>query len=202
METDLLPVNSDLIDLIEPPLLETVSNVNDDKDVVIADDLLDLELDAMILSQSTRSHVVSRVPYKKICDSQTGYSRLLPELCCKGQLRSNNDSTLLTGTRSPSSTGMPSLEMAWDPEPTLPTQTSRTLPPALESKTCWATTATEKEILHHRGDENNTPCRLCQQHFTTPAGCGYIYRSTSSPPSALVGSTAIIETTYSAINAQ
>jgi len=54
METGLTPANSHLIDLIESQLLETVSNVNDDEDIAMADDLLDLELDTMILSQSTR----------------------------------------------------------------------------------------------------------------------------------------------------
>jgi len=59
MEPGLSSANSDLIDLIESQLPETVSNVNDDEDVAMADDLLDLELDTMILSQSTHSNVVS-----------------------------------------------------------------------------------------------------------------------------------------------
>jgi len=59
METGLTPANSDLIDLIESQLLETISNVNDDEDIAMAKDLLDLELDTMILSQSTRSNMVS-----------------------------------------------------------------------------------------------------------------------------------------------
>jgi len=85
-----------------------MSNVNDDEDIAMADDLLDLELDTMILSQSTHSNMVSQVPYKKIRDSQTSNSRLSPELCCKDQLRSNHNSTLLDDTRSPTSPGMPS----------------------------------------------------------------------------------------------
>jgi len=86
METGLAPANSDLIDLIESQLLETVSNVNDDEDIAMADDLLDLELDTMILCQSTHSNMVSRVSYKKMHDSQTSNSRLSPKLCCKDQL--------------------------------------------------------------------------------------------------------------------
>ena len=111
METGLTPANSDLIDPIESQLLETVSNVNDDEDVAMADDLLDLELNTMILSQSTRSNMVSRVPYKKMSDSQTSNSRLPPELCCKDKYRSNNNSALSDDTRSPISPGMPPLEM-------------------------------------------------------------------------------------------
>jgi len=132
----------------------------------MADDLLDLELDTMILSQSTRSNVVSRVLYKKMCGSQTSNSRLSPELCCKDQSRSNNNSALLDSTRSPTSTGMPPLEMAWDTEP--PNQPSRALPNILRDQTCWITTETETLIAYHRGDEDSTTCRLCQQHFTTP----------------------------------
>jgi len=59
MEMGVTPANSDLIDLIESQLLETVLNVNDDKDIAKADDLLEIELDTMILSQSTCSNVVS-----------------------------------------------------------------------------------------------------------------------------------------------
>jgi len=54
-----MPVNSELINLIESELLETTSNVNDDEDIVMADDLLDLELDTIILGQSTHSKLVS-----------------------------------------------------------------------------------------------------------------------------------------------
>jgi len=59
METGLSSVNSDLIDPIESKLLKTMSTVNDNEDIVMADDLLDLELDVMILSQSTRLAPVS-----------------------------------------------------------------------------------------------------------------------------------------------
>jgi len=76
MEIDLTSVNSDLFDLIESQLLETELHVNDDEDIVMADDLLDLELDTMSLSQFTRRDTVSRVPYKKMHDSQTSNSRL------------------------------------------------------------------------------------------------------------------------------
>jgi len=161
METGLLPVKSDLIDLIESPLLETVCNVNDGEDVVMADNLLDLELDAMILSQSTRSQAVSRVPYKKTPDSQTSNSRSSLELCCKDQTRSNNDSTLLADTRSPSPTGMPPLEMAWDLEPTT-SSSQHNLPPEMEQTACWMTTETEQQIVQYRGGEDKVTCRLCQ----------------------------------------
>jgi len=202
MEMGLLPVSSDLIDLIESPLLETVSNVNDDEDVVMADDLLDLELDAMIFSQFTRSQVVSRVPYKKICDSQTSNSRSSLELCCKDQTRSNNDSTLLTDTCSPSPMGMPPLEMVWDPEPTAPTSSRHHLPQKLEQKTCWMTPETEQGICHYCGEEDNVTCRLCQQHFTTPpTGCGSTSRSTLSLLSARVESLATTAITYYDTNA-
>jgi len=100
METGLLSANSDLIDPIEPKLLETMSTVNGDEDIAMADDLLDLELDAIILSQSTRLTPISRVPYKKIHDSQTSNSRLSSELYCIGQPQSNNNSTLLDDTRT------------------------------------------------------------------------------------------------------
>jgi len=134
----------------------------------MADDLLDLELDTMILSQSTRSNMVSRVPYKKMRDSQTSNSRLSPELCCKDQYRSSNNSALSDDTRSPISPGMPPLEMVWDTEPTPASQPSKALPTTLLNQTCWITKATETQIAYHPGDEDGTTCRLCQQHFTTP----------------------------------
>jgi len=77
----------------------------------MVDDLLDLELDTMILSQSTCSKVVSRVPYKKMCDPQTSNSRLSLELCCEDQFRSNNNFALSDDTCSPIFPGMPPLEM-------------------------------------------------------------------------------------------
>jgi len=86
MEIDLTSVNSNLIDPIESQLLETELHVNDDEDIVMADDLLDLELDTMPLSQFTRSDAVLRVHYKKMHDSQTSNSRLSSELCCKDQI--------------------------------------------------------------------------------------------------------------------
>jgi len=163
METGLPPVNSDLIDLVELQLLGTMFNVNDDEDITMAADLLDLELDTMILSQSTRPNVVSRVPYKKMHDSQSSNSRLSSELCCKDQTRSNNNSALSDTTRSPTYEWMPPLEMVWETEPT-----SATLPEILINQSSWVIRDTETLIQRHRGDEDCTTCRLCQQHFTTP----------------------------------
>jgi len=59
METGLPSVNSDLIALVESQLLETELSVKDDEDIIMADDLLDLELDTMFLSQSTRPNTAS-----------------------------------------------------------------------------------------------------------------------------------------------
>jgi len=62
--------------------------------------------------------------------------------------------------------------MAWDIEPTPSTSTatvtSRILPHALESKSCWTAPETERIILSQQGDMDNSTCYLCQQHFTTP----------------------------------
>jgi len=86
METGLPSVNSDLIALVESQLLGTELHMKDDEDITMADDLLDLELDTISLSQSTRPDTVFRVPYKKMHDSQTSNSRLSSELCCKDQI--------------------------------------------------------------------------------------------------------------------
>jgi len=86
METDLTPANSDSIALIESQLLGTELHVNGDENITMADGLLDLELDTMPLSQSTRPDTVFRVPYKKMHDSQTSNSRLSSELCCYDNL--------------------------------------------------------------------------------------------------------------------
>jgi len=129
----------------------------------MADDLLDLELDTMFLSQSTRPNTVSRVPYKKMHDSQTSNSRLSSELCCKDQIRSNNNSALSDTTRSPNYDDMPPLEMAWDAE-----LTSATLLEILLTRSSWVTQDTEDMIQQNRGDDDCTTCRLCQQNFTTP----------------------------------
>jgi len=163
MEAGLILVNSDLIDLVESQLLGTGLNVNDDEDITMADDLLDLELDTMILSQSTCSNVVFRVPYKTMHDSQTSNSRLSSELCCKDQTRSNNNSALSDTTRSLTYKGMPPLEMVWDTK-----LTSATLPKILINQSSWVTRDTETMIQQYRGDKYCTTCRLCQQHFTTP----------------------------------
>jgi len=83
METNQTPAKSDLIALIVSQLLEIGLNVKINEDITTADDLLDLELDTMFLSQSTRPNTVSRVPYKNMHDSQTSNSGLSSELCCK-----------------------------------------------------------------------------------------------------------------------
>jgi len=128
----------------------------------MADDLPDLELDTMFLSQSTCPNPVSRVPYKKMHDSQTSNSRWSSELCCKDQSRSNNNSALLDVTRSPSYEDMPPLKMAWETDPT-----NATLPEILLTQSSWVTKDTETLIQQFRGDDTCTTCRLCQQHFTT-----------------------------------
>jgi len=163
METDLTPDNSDLIALIESQLLGTELHVNGDENITMADGLLDLELDTMPLSQSTRTNTVFRVPYKEMYDSQTSNSRLSSELCCKDQTRSNNNSALLDTTRSPSHDDLHLMEIARDEEPS-----TTALPAALLKKTNWVTEDTETLIKQHRGDDQCTTCRLCQQHFTTP----------------------------------
>lgn len=43
--------------------------MNDDENMVVADNLLDLELESMTFSQSTPLPSVSRVLYKRVCDS-------------------------------------------------------------------------------------------------------------------------------------
>jgi len=160
-----MPVNSKLIHRIESELPGTTFHVNNDEDAVMADGLLDLELDT-VLGQSTRDQLVSRVPSKS-CDSQTSNSRPSPELCCKDPPRSDNNSTFVEDTLAPVSPGMPSLEMTWDPEPAPPTSTTKHLPHQLETTPSWTTPATEMEMKKYRGDDNNRECRLCQQRFTT-----------------------------------
>jgi len=155
-------VNSDLINLIESQLLETELYVNDDEDVTMADDLLDLALDTTSLCPSTRSNPVSRVPYKKMCDSSTSNSQLSPELCCQDQIRFNNNSALLDGTCSPDYDGPPPLEMVWDDD-AAPTS----LPDELLKRTSWTAQRTEDHIMSYRGPEGYTTCKLCQQHFSS-----------------------------------
>jgi len=163
METDLTPDNSDLIALIESQLLGTELSVNDDESLAMADSLLDLESNTKSLSQSTHVNTVFRVPYKKMYDSQTSNSRLSSELCCKGQLRSNNNSALSDTTRSPDYSDMPSLEMVPIDE-----LQNTALPNILLKQSNWVTSDTERLIQEGRGDEDCTTCYLCQQHFTTP----------------------------------
>jgi len=163
MEIDLTSVNSDLVNLIESQLLETELHVNNNEDIVMADDLLDLELDTMPLSQFTRHDTVSRVPYKKMHDSQTSNSQLSSELCCKDQTRSNNNSALLDATRSPDYDDMPPLELAWGDD----TPPPASLPDILSKRHRWTTQTTEDQIRDHFGSDECTTCRLCQQHFSS-----------------------------------
>jgi len=162
METKLSAVNSDLIDLIESQLLETELYVNDDEDVTMADDLLNLALDTTSLCPSTQSNAASLVPYKKMCDSSTSDSQLSPELCCKGQIRSNNKSAHLDDTRSPSYGDMPPLEMVWDDG-----DTPTSLSDILLKRPSWTAPETENRITQYRSPEDCTTCRLCQQHFSS-----------------------------------
>jgi len=163
METDLTPDNSDLIALIESQLLETELHVNGDENITMADGLLDLEPDAIPLIQSTRTNTVFRVLYKEMNDSQTCNSRLSSELCCKDQIRSNNNSDLLDTTRSPNSDDLPPMKIICEEEPK-----TMALPTILLKKSKWVTDDTETLIQRNRGDDHCTTCRLCQQHFTTP----------------------------------
>jgi len=163
METDLTAANSDLIALIESQLLGTELHVNGDENMLMADGLLNLELDTMPLSQSTHPDIVFREPYKKMHNSQTSNSRLSSELCCKDQTRSNNNSALLDTTRSPNYDNLPPMEIVCEEKPS-----STVLPDILLKKSNWVTEDTEAFIKRNRGDDNCTTCRLCQQHFTTP----------------------------------
>jgi len=163
METDLTPANSDLIALIESQLLGTALHVNGDENIAMADGLLDLELDIMPLSQSTRPNTVFRVPYKKMHDSQTSNSRLSSEICCKDQTQSNNNSALSDTTRSPNYDDLPPMEIVCDEK-----LCSTVLPDILLKKSNWVTEDTKALIKRNRGEDNCTTCRLCQQHFTTP----------------------------------
>jgi len=162
METDLTPANSDLIALIVSQFLGTELHVNGDENIIMADDLLNAELDTMSLSQSTRLGTVFRVPYKKMHDSQTSNSQLSLELCCKDQTRSNNNSALSDTTRSLYYGDLPPMEIVYDGEPS-----STVLPDILLAQHSWVTKETKALIKQNRGDDNCTTCRLCQQHFTT-----------------------------------
>jgi len=110
----------------------------------------------MILSQSTHSTSASRVPHKGVRDFQAMNRRFSQKLYCKDQQWSNNNSALLDTIRAPTPTGMSPLEMAWDLEPThtppLLSVTSRKLPHALETKSCW----TAHLILQRKGNADNT----------------------------------------------
>jgi len=162
METGLTPDNSDLIALIESQLLGTELHVNGDENMLMADSLLDLEPDTMSLNQSTRTSTVIQVPYKEMNDSQTSNSRLSSELCCKGQIRSNNNSALVDTTRSTHSDELPPMAIVTEDE----SQTAA-LPTILLKKSNWVTDEMETLIKDNRGDDNCTTCRLCQQQFTT-----------------------------------
>jgi len=116
----------------------------------------------MSLSQSTRTSTVVRVPYKEIHDPQTSNSRLSSELCCKGQLRSNNNSAFVDTTRSSHSDELPLMEIVTEDE-----SHTTTLPSILLKKSNWVTDETEALIKASRGDDTCTTCRLFQQQFTT-----------------------------------
>jgi len=74
-------------------------------------------------------------------DSQTSNSRLSSKLCCKDQIRSNNNFALLDATHSPDYSDMPPLELAWDDD-TPPTS----LPDILLQRYSWVTQKTEEQI--------------------------------------------------------
>jgi len=103
METGLLSADSDLINLVELDLLETLTTVNDDESMEMADDLLDLQLESMTFSQSMPLPSVSQVSYKGVCDSQAVQSQVPHKLRCKDPCRSNNNSALLDLNRPTSS---------------------------------------------------------------------------------------------------
>jgi len=112
--------------------------------------------------QSTRTSTGIRVPYKDMNDSQTSKSRLSSELCCKGQVRPNNNSALVDTTRSTHSDELPPMEIVTEEE-----SRAAALPAILLKKSNWVTVETETLIKDNRGDDNCTTCRLCQQQFTT-----------------------------------
>jgi len=87
---------------------------------------------------------------------------LSSELCCKDQIRSNNNSALLDTTRSTHSDELPPMEIVTEDEPH-----TTALPTILLKKSNWVTDDTETLIQNNRGDDNCTTCRLCQQQFTT-----------------------------------
>jgi len=111
--------------------------------------------------QSTRTSTGIRVPYKDMNDSQTSKSRLSSELCCKGQVRPNNNSALVDTTRSTHSDELPPMEIVTEEE-----SRAAALPAILLKKSNWVTVETETLIKDNRGDDNCTTCRLCQQQFT------------------------------------
>jgi len=95
-------------------------------------------------------------------DSQTSNSRLSSELCCKDQLRSNNNSAFVDTTRSTHSDELPPMEIVTEDK----SQTTA-LPTILSKKSNWVTDETEALIKDNQGDDNCTTCRLCRQQFTT-----------------------------------
>jgi len=102
------------------------------------------------------------VPYKEMHDSPTRNGRLSSELCCKDQLRSNNNSAFVDTTCSTLPDQLPPMEIVADDEPH-----TTELPTILYKKSNWVTEETETLIRNHKGDDNCTICRLCQQQFTT-----------------------------------
>jgi len=69
METGLLSVQYDSINLVESDMLETLATGNGGESMIMADDLLDLKLEFMTLNQSTPLPTVSRVRSERVRDS-------------------------------------------------------------------------------------------------------------------------------------
>ena len=84
-------------------------------------------------------------------DSQTSNSRLSSELCCKGQVRPNNNSALVDTTRSTHSDELPPMEIVTEEE-----SRAAALPAILLKKSNWVTDETETLIWDNRGDDDCT----------------------------------------------
>jgi len=197
MKKDLTPANSDLIALIESQLLWTELHVNDNENITMADDLLDLELDTMSLSQSTRLDTVFRVPYKKMHDSQTSNSRMSSELCCKDQIRSNNNSAFLDTARSPNYDDLPLMEIVYDREPSF-----TVLSNILLAQHSWVTEAPRHFFNKIRAMTTAPPAGCFNSTSLPLAVSESMSRNTTSPPSVSVVNTATTETTYFATRGQ
>jgi len=75
IETDLMSVQFDSINQIELDLLGTLTTANNGENVAITDNLLDLDLESIVFSQSKQLSAVSPVPYKRVKNSQTDKSQ-------------------------------------------------------------------------------------------------------------------------------